>query len=470
MKLRFFLLSFLVYTLLTASFSSALTYKNLTPGVSQKADADNYLGAPIQTIQPGFIYAYSPEIHDLKTLLVRFNNDGVIDNIQLIFKTPYKTSDIKHWLNLGKADSFDIDTGGNKIEQYLSKGIILQFHGMDDTIGVTGMMHIKKVVEAKKSSIVKIPNFQTKKSIPSKPSTPFPGSNTYNYLGGLISSQSGVLTVINTYPDSPARKAGVEMGDRLLKIDGTRLSGMSDKSFSNLIQNMKGDKPVIFEISRDNIIKKIQLALVKTEKDQILKKHQEYKAQAETFYKKAEQQKKDDNYKLAAENYKKALLLDPTDSWSYDYYAYSIDKIGKRKTAYFYLEMSLRLKDKMFNNYLYGKFLSLDQKYKEALPYLEKACKKVKPKSTYYFPYRELGGAKYMLDDHQGTVKALSKAVEMGDKWPLTIGTLAIAYDKTKEYQKAVKYYREYLALKSSNQKMNRVAQMRLKKLRNKMN
>jgi Tfp pilus assembly protein PilF len=123
------------------------------------------------------------------------------------------------------------------------------------------------------------------------------------------------------------------------------------------------------------------------------------------------------------------------------------------------------LEDNMYNNYLYGKFLSYDKHYGQAIPYLEKASKRINQDGTYYFPFSELGGAKFMTDDHKGAIEALLIAEKMGDSEPLTIGTLGVCFDKTGDNKKAATYYRRYLSMNASNKQMNRMARTRLAKL-----
>jgi tetratricopeptide (TPR) repeat protein len=120
----------------------------------------------------------------------------------------------------------------------------------------------------------------------------------------------------------------------------------------------------------------------------------------------------------------------------------------------------------MYNNYLYGMFLNNDKKFSMAIPYLEKATKKVKRDGKYYYPFKELGYSKFMLDDYSGTIQTLNESVAMGDKSVLTIGTLGYCYDKTGDRQKAIDYYQRYLNMKSSDLNMNRLARTRLAKLK----
>ncbi|MBU1193922.1 MAG: hypothetical protein KKE62_05430 [Proteobacteria bacterium] len=117
------------------------------------------------------------------------------------------------------------------------------------------------------------------------------------------------------------------------------------------------------------------------------------KARSRKIFSQAEALKKQNNYAVAELLYGQAKDLDPMNQNCYDYQAYCLDKSGRRSQGYPLLEASIRLKSQMYNNYLYGKFLSLDKRYKDAIMFLEISVAKLNPDSTFFFPFRELGGA-----------------------------------------------------------------------------
>ncbi|MBX7231283.1 MAG: S41 family peptidase [Bdellovibrionales bacterium] len=93
-------------------------------------------------------------------------------------------------------------------------------------------------------------------------------SETSGEFGGLgieITIQKGVLTIISPIEDTPAWKAGIKAGDKLIEINGESTKGMS---LAEAAQKMKGkmnsttnlgiyregfDKPKIFSITRAKI-------------------------------------------------------------------------------------------------------------------------------------------------------------------------------------------------------------------------
>ncbi len=84
-------------------------------------------------------------------------------------------------------------------------------------------------------------------------------------IGAVISMKDNQLTVVSPVADSPAEKAGIKPGDKILEIDGQRTSTMSliEATFKirgatgttvKLLVLHEGDnEPVVIEIVRDEI-------------------------------------------------------------------------------------------------------------------------------------------------------------------------------------------------------------------------
>lgn len=74
--------------------------------------------------------------------------------------------------------------------------------------------------------------------------------------------ESGILTVISPIEDSPAWKAGIKAGDKIIKIDGESTKGMSLAEASQKISGKKGSK-VSLQIFRKEREKKITISVVR---------------------------------------------------------------------------------------------------------------------------------------------------------------------------------------------------------------
>lgn len=287
-----------------------------------------------------------------------------------------------------------------------------------------------------------------------------------NYLGILLPRTADRLIVVNTLPGSPARKAGLKSGDRLLTMDGRDLSDLSRQSFIALVRSADPDARHTFRVKRKKRALTLPVTIRAVSRKTIEAARARHEKEADRLYEKAQKLKKEGHYRRAESLYAKALDLNPAHRLSYDYRAYCLDKTGKRHQAYPLLEMSLLMEDEMYNNYLYGKFLSFDSQYRQAIDYLEKAADKVNTKGNFYYPFMELGGAWFMLDNHRASSEALLQSERMGDTSALTIGTLGVCFDKLGRERKAISYYRRYLAMNSSNQRMNDMARSRLSVLK----
>jgi carboxyl-terminal processing protease len=87
----------------------------------------------------------------------------------------------------------------------------------------------------------------------------------YGGLGIEIDSRDGWITVVSPLPDSPAERAGVRAGDRIVEVEGRSTQGWSTDEAVKVLRGPKGqpvnvriaraglDEPVAFRIVRDEI-------------------------------------------------------------------------------------------------------------------------------------------------------------------------------------------------------------------------
>lgn len=90
-------------------------------------------------------------------------------------------------------------------------------------------------------------------------------SETAGEFGGLgieISIQNGVLTIISPIEDTPAWKAGIKPGDKVIAIDGNSTKGFSLVEASALLKGKRGD-PVVLSVVRDNSDKPVDITVVR---------------------------------------------------------------------------------------------------------------------------------------------------------------------------------------------------------------
>lgn len=90
-------------------------------------------------------------------------------------------------------------------------------------------------------------------------------NGTYEGVGLSIATlNDGTITVIEVFDDSPAHKAGIKVGDIILKVDGESYEGKSGSDISNYVKNSGKDK-VILTIKRDDKEEDITVNLSKVD-------------------------------------------------------------------------------------------------------------------------------------------------------------------------------------------------------------
>jgi S1-C subfamily serine protease len=79
------------------------------------------------------------------------------------------------------------------------------------------------------------------------------------YLGVMIGQDKdkGAIIILTVFPDSPAKKAGLQTNDALVKIDGAKPADL--QAAIKVIQSLKPGKKVKFEIIRDGKPKEIDV-------------------------------------------------------------------------------------------------------------------------------------------------------------------------------------------------------------------
>lgn len=90
-------------------------------------------------------------------------------------------------------------------------------------------------------------------------------SETAGEFGGLgieISIQNGILTIISPIEDTPAWKAGIKPGDKIVAIDGNSTKGFSLVEASALLKGKNG-QAVVLSVVRENTEKPLDITVVR---------------------------------------------------------------------------------------------------------------------------------------------------------------------------------------------------------------
>ena len=90
-------------------------------------------------------------------------------------------------------------------------------------------------------------------------------NGSYEGIGCTIATlEDGTISVIDMFENSPSYKAGLKVGDIILKVDGESYEGKNSNDISNYIKN-SGKSKIVLTVKRDNEEKDISINLSKVE-------------------------------------------------------------------------------------------------------------------------------------------------------------------------------------------------------------
>lgn len=91
-------------------------------------------------------------------------------------------------------------------------------------------------------------------------------NGSYEGIGCTIAtySEDNKIVVIEVFSDSPSEKAGLKVGDIIVKVDGESYQGKTGNDISNYIKDSGKDR-VVLTVERDNMEKDITINLSKVE-------------------------------------------------------------------------------------------------------------------------------------------------------------------------------------------------------------
>ena len=90
-------------------------------------------------------------------------------------------------------------------------------------------------------------------------------NGSYEGIGCTVATlEDGTISVIDMFEDSPSYKAGLKVGDIILKVDGESYEGKNSNDISNYIKN-SGKSRIVLTVKRDSEEKYISINLSKVE-------------------------------------------------------------------------------------------------------------------------------------------------------------------------------------------------------------
>lgn len=90
-------------------------------------------------------------------------------------------------------------------------------------------------------------------------------SETAGEFGGIgieISIQNGILTIISPIEDTPAWKAGIKPGDKIVAINGQSTKGFTLVEASALLKGKRGES-ITLSVARDNVEKPLDITITR---------------------------------------------------------------------------------------------------------------------------------------------------------------------------------------------------------------
>ena len=102
------------------------------------------------------------------------------------------------------------------------------------------------------------------------------------YFGATIEDRNPGLVIKSVHPESPAARAGLMPGDRLIAVNGKSLTQSSGREFKQIIADARGTGRLWMIISRRGAYSKIEAQLQPYSKDQMQKIVAAHLAQSHT--------------------------------------------------------------------------------------------------------------------------------------------------------------------------------------------
>lgn len=215
------------------------SYKELKPGVSTRADADRFFGAPLREIVPGERYDYTPDNDDTRRISIRFDPEGqVIREIDIYPAATYFRDDFHTWFELDDPDRTEYNADGNLVEYYDAAGIVLRYAGFESGAAVTFFRHFAPPEPDRPSDRV-----DTGQAIPE-------GARAYLGISYRADETQG-LRIYQVMPGSAAERGGLRVGDVILEFEDASFYGSADTAaFQEVLVNATVSRPVRFLVER----------------------------------------------------------------------------------------------------------------------------------------------------------------------------------------------------------------------------
>lgn len=83
--------------------------------------------------------------------------------------------------------------------------------------------------------------------------------SSYDGIGASVSDSTGAITIVTPFRDSPAEKAGIRLGDTVLKVDGESTEGWTSEEAVSRIRGAQGTQVVLEVKHTDGTIETLKI-------------------------------------------------------------------------------------------------------------------------------------------------------------------------------------------------------------------
>lgn len=87
-------------------------------------------------------------------------------------------------------------------------------------------------------------------------------AGSYEGIGAYVDKDADYLTIISPIPDSPAEKAGLQPGDKIIKIDGEDMTGIDTEIAHQKVLGPAGST-VVLTVARKDVVDPLEFSIVR---------------------------------------------------------------------------------------------------------------------------------------------------------------------------------------------------------------
>lgn len=436
------ILTGVLLVLMGISSAWAGTFNGLVPGASTKADAVRVLGKPTQEVIKDERYTFNAAAYDLKVLsIVLYEDSSVIQAIELYPHDTVYFPQLKEWFDLNDPFERTFDSNGNLIESFLPHAVRLYYDGTNNRAPVLYFAHFDPA------------EYEDFSMLP----------HTRRYLGlQLVAHKGPGYKIALVEKESPAEEAGLRAGDILLSLGEESFDGreLDPASFMSVLALLPINKAVPCTIKRGDEVRERSLSVRPMTSEEMEKAVHD----ALVLFRQGQFLLNNGDSYGALDLFKNALWLNPYEPLYYASLADAYYRIGLVDFAIDELERSIRISPQFFPYFLLGTIYTEKEDYDQAIQYFKKAL----ALNAEDIQIREKLGYCYMRKDmYREALDEFKTALHIKENSPVSLFFAAVTSEELNDFEKAIVYYKKYLATDPEHSEMRTQAEEKIAEFRN---